>query len=109
MALTREQIKSKFTAVLGMATPEQQANASEILTELSDEFESVLTESENNATKVTELTANNETLRSVNAKLFLRVGETDKATHTETTPATETTNENKITFDDLFNEKGDLK
>ena len=106
MALTREQIKSKFNAVLAMATPEKQANASELLTELSDEFESVLTASEESATKITELTSNNETLRAVNAKLFLRVGETDKEAQKDDTPKEEETP--SIKFEDLFNEKGEL-
>ena len=107
MALTREQFKEKVTSLLGMTTPESQASASEILTELSDEYESVMTESETHAGKVQELTKNNETLRDVNAKLFLKVGTTTKETHKEETPAPEEP-ETKLTYENLFNEKGEL-
>lgn len=110
--MKREDHKAKLTALLGLATPENQARASELLTELSDDYEEVLTASENNANQVATLTANNETLRDVNAKLFLKVGATDKTTvHTD---KGDNGNENKgdgsdsITFDKLFNEKGEL-
>lgn len=107
--MTREEIKQKMNELLGLSTPENQGRASEILTGLSDEFESILTESENAATKVQELTANNETLRAVNAKLFLKVGTSEKESHKEETkPETKIESENKLTFDKLFNEKGEL-
>lgn len=107
MALTREQFKDKVTAILGMTTPENQASASEILTELTDEYGNIMTESETHAGKVQELTKNNETLRDVNAKLFLKVGATVKETHKEETPATEEP-VTELTYEKLFNEKGEL-
>ena len=106
--MKREEHKSKLNDLLKLVTPENQASASEILTGLSEDYEQVLTESETAANRVSELTANNETLRAVNAKLFLKVGATDKETpHTETTD-NKIESENKITFDNLFNEKGEL-
>lgn len=105
MGLTREQIKSKFNEMLGMVTPENQATATELMTSLNDEFDGILTENEQYATKNQELTANNEKLRSVNADLFLKVGVTDK----RGTPTEEPDDvPEAISYDTLFNEKGDL-
>lgn len=106
MPLSRDEIKSKFTEILGLASSENQARASELLTELSEEYESVLTESENSATRVQELTANNEALRDVNSKLFLKVGH-----KIDTPPAGDPTPEppkDTPSFENLFNEKGEL-
>lgn len=107
--MKREDHKTKLNELLKLVTPENQASATEILTGLSEDYEQVLTESETAASRVSELTANNETLRAVNAKLFLKVGATDKETpHPETEQQTPVESENKITFDNLFNEKGEL-
>lgn len=106
--MKREEHKTKLNELLKLVTPENQASASEILTGLSEDYEQLLSESESASERVSELTANNETLRAVNAKLFLKVGATDKESpHTETTePQVES--ENIITFDKLFDEKGEL-
>ena len=107
--MTREEIKQRMNELLGLASAEHQAKASEILTGLSDEFEKVLNTSEYNARQVTEFTERHETLRDVNAKLFLKVGATDKETpKTETANVKTVESENTITFDNLFNEKGEL-
>jgi hypothetical protein len=106
--MKRDEHKTKLNDLLKLVSPENQANASEILTGLSEDYEQILTESETAANRVSELTANNETLRSVNAKLFLKVGASDKETvHTETNKS-QIESENKITFDKLFNDKGEL-
>lgn len=110
--MTREEHKQIIQKMLGMVTPENQANASELLTQLSDDYEQTLTTSEtltaNNAT----LTANNEKLRQVNADLFLKVGTTNKETHIQNNNNQNADNqqqeENTLTFDGLFNEKGEL-
>lgn len=106
MALTREQFRQKTNEILSFTTPENQANASELLTELSDEFESVMTSSENNATRVQELTENNERLRKVNTDLFLKVGSpvTDENKGTDPEPKTD----KPVSFETLFNDKGEL-
>lgn len=106
--MNREEHKQRMNELLGLATPENQARMSEILAGLSEDYEQVLTESETATNRVSELAANNEMLRDVNAKLFLKVGATDKQTlHTET-KSEENQGENEITFDNLFNEKGEL-
>ena len=107
--MTRDEHKAMVQKMLAMVTPENQANASELLTQLSDDYEKTLTESET-LTKTNEtLTANNEKLRQVNADLFLKVGNTNKETHNETqNNSNEQGNEKPLPFEALFNEKGDL-
>lgn len=106
--MTRDEHKNILNDLLKLSTPDNQASISEILTRLSEDYEQVLNESETASNRVTELTANNEKLRSVNADLFLKVGTTDKKTvHTET--ETEENQGEELTFDNLFNDKGELK
>jgi hypothetical protein len=104
--MTRDEHKQIVNRLLGMVAPDHQANASELLTNLSEDYEQTLTASETATTRVEELTKNNETLRDVNAKLFLKVGSvpnepqpSEPKTEPERTP---------ISIDSLFNEKGEL-
>ena len=94
--------------MLGLVNADHQARASEILASLSDDYESVLSESEGRETRVNELTANNETLRAVNAKLFLKVGEVQNTPPKDPTPPSEDPDKPKLTFESLFNDKGEL-
>lgn len=107
--MTRDEHKAMVQKMLAMVTPENQAGASEILTQLSDDYEKTLTESET-LTKANEtLTANNEKLRQVNADLFLKVGTTKTETHNEQqNNADNQGNEKPLPFEALFNEKGEL-
>lgn len=108
--MTRDEHKQIIQKMLGMVTPDNQATASELLAQLSDDYEETLTGYEKASTSVKELTEKNETLRDVNAKLFLKVGNTDKETHIENNNNADSQegNENALTFEALFNEKGDL-
>ena len=106
--MTRDEMRQHITEIMGCATPEKQARVSELLTELSEGFETLLSEGEQHQNQITELTNNNETLRTVNAKLFLKVGATERETHVNEPTPVEPPVENKITFDQLFNEKGEL-
>ena len=106
--MTRDEHKNIVNQLLNMATPENQATASDLLTQLTDGFERIVTDYEIASANVTQLTANNETLRQVNAKLFLRVGEKEidppakgKDAGGDELP--------RIDFTELFNEKGELK
>lgn len=102
-----EEMKAKFQELLGMTAPEKQGEASEILTALTDEVNTMYSTKAENESKISELTANNETLRAVNAKLFLKVGEVPKAGTDNTPHANEGTQPEK-TFESLFNDKGEL-
>ena len=106
MPKTREEIQADIQEVMKMANPENQARMSELLTGISREFEAVLTESENFANRVQELTQNNEELRKVNTDLFLEVG---KLPTPAANPQPKIESDlPEITFDKLFNEKGEL-
>lgn len=105
--MTREELKQLAAELMGFASADHQARTSEILTTISEGFETTLSESEQAQTRVAELTANNETLRDVNAKLFLKVGNKPEPTPTpEPTPEIEP--KPQLSFDKLFNEKGEL-
>ncbi|MBO5715003.1 MAG: hypothetical protein J6S23_01255 [Clostridia bacterium] len=105
MPLTRAELKAKFNEVLGMVTPENQASVTELMSTLNDEYDSILTENETLTNRNQELVGNNEKLRSVNAELFLKVGVSDKKAQ-----QTDTTDEvpEAMTYDALFNDKGEL-
>lgn len=105
--MTREEHKAAVNKLLGMIASEHQATASELLTNLSDDYERTLSSYDEAQNNVKTLTENNETLRSVNAKLFLRVGATEKETHKEEQP-TDKPKDNIPSFESLFNEKGEL-
>lgn len=108
--MTRDEHKNIVNQLLTMATPEQQAAASELLTQLTDDYEKTLTDYETATANVATLTENNETLREVNAKLFLKVGQTESTIHKETKPDEgDEGGENQLTFEALFDEKGGLK
>lgn len=107
--MTRDEHKNIVNQLLTMATPEQQAAASDLLTQLTDDYEQTLTDFETATASVATLTANNETLREVNAKLFLKVGQTDTTIHKEDKPNDDEGGENQLTFEALFNEKGELQ
>ena len=105
--MTREEHKNIITQLLGMVTPENQANASQFLTQLSEDYEATLTASETLNGQHEALQKNFETLRSVNAELFLKVG----ATNPNKTPAPQQDEPSELdglTYDKLFNDKGEL-
>lgn len=96
--------------LLGMVTPENQAKASELLTSLTEDYSEVSTNIEAQTKSIADLKANNETLRDVNAKLFLKVGSSEPP---KPSPITSPDNEEAVmerkSFDDLFTENGELK
>ena len=106
--MTREELAKLIQELHGFSTPENQARTSEILTTISEGFENTLTASEQAQTRVSELTANNETLRDVNAKLFLKVGSKPSEPIADPEPPKQTEPDAPISFDTLFNEKGEL-
>ncbi|MBQ8169057.1 hypothetical protein IJZ97_06555 [bacterium] len=108
--MTRDEHKGIVNRLLGMVAADNQATASELLTQLTDDYEQTLTASEGFEANVKTLTENNETLRAVNAKLFLRVGESDPTKKKPDEPGKggNDGDDKKLTFDALFNEKGEL-
>lgn len=105
--MTREEHKNIVTQLLGMVTPENQANASQLLTNLSEDYETTLTTSETLHGQHEALQKNFETLRNVNAELFLKVGATNP--NKKPDPQKEEPSELEgLTFEKLFNDKGEL-
>lgn len=105
--MKREEHKTIVNQILGFVSPEHQATASELLSNLSEDYEKVLTESEGNATTAAQMRENNEKLRAANTKLFLRMGE---AAPEKKEPEKKEPEQNEvIPFASLFNEKGELK
>lgn len=104
--MTREEHKKAIEKLLGMVSADHQADASELLTTLSEDYETTLTTSETVASENANLKTNVEKLRKVNTDLFLKVGTPTKpkAEETEKTDA----DIPDLTFDKLFNEKGEL-
>ena len=105
--MTRDEHKQIVNQMLGLVSAENQATASELLTKLTDDYEETLTSNETLTSTNATLTANNEKLRSVNADLFLKVGVTKKE-NKEGKKEQEETEDKKLSFDELFNEKGEL-
>lgn len=92
--------------IRNIGTCEDEAERRTMLSDLHDEittvFENVDSLTENNNA----LTEANETLRAANTKLFLKVGE-DRTP--EDSKGGEDTPPEKRKFENLFNEKGELK
>lgn len=104
--MDRAEHASLIQQLNGFINPENVAEASELLLKLSDDNENMLTEHETLTNTNKNLTERNDKLLKANGELMLRVGvPKEKATETKT----ETNNENKLSFDDLFDEKGSLK
>lgn len=107
--MTRDEHKNIVNQLLGMVGADNQASASDLLTQLTDDYNTTLDSLDTANTNVTQLTENNERLRDVNAKLFLKVGEVPKGNPNKTTEkGNDGGDDKKLTFEALFNEKGDL-
>lgn len=105
--MTREEHKKITNQLLQMVAPEHQAAASEMLVQLSEDYGTTQDDLDKaNATAAT-ATEQFEALRKVNADLFLKVGQTIPTAKTETQNNDEPSDE-PLSYDALFDEKGDL-
>jgi len=90
---------------------DDQGKVSELLVKLEDD-NSILEDKHLEAsTKIDSLIENNESLRSANNKLFIRLGaeEAQKQPFDDPTPTDQTDQtEDNLKFEDLFNSKGEL-
>ena len=102
--MTLEELKNFTQTLFEMVANDSQAEASKILTSISEGFESLETQINELTTAKSQLTENNEKLRAVNADLFLKVGNKEKPEEKADT----FDNDNVPSFDSLFNEKGEL-
>lgn len=107
--MTRDEHKAIIQELLTLASNDNQARTSELLTQLSDDYDETLTNFETSESRITELIDNNEKLRDVNSKLFLKVGEIPKKTsQDESNHDNNNEEDEKLEFESLFNEKGEL-
>ena len=106
--MTREEHKQVIQNLIGMIAQDHYADASEILTNLSEDYEQVLTTSETAIANAESLTQKNERLREVNANLFLKVGMQDSTVNNQEDKQQPNTEVKPLPFSDLFNEKGEL-
>lgn len=100
-------LKTEFlNKIKEIGTCEDEAQRRALLAEMSDEVSKDYDEIETLKQANAQQTEDMESLRAANMSLFLRLG-ADKAQ--EETGAEENNNEEKLKFEDLFDEKGGLK
>lgn len=99
-----EALREKFTAI---GTCESDADRLTLITALRDEIEADYNEHATTAERVSELETANKNLQENNMALFLRLG--NQNIDVQTPPEENPDDDKKLSFDDLFNEKGELK
>lgn len=102
--MKREELKSLCDELIGFATPESQGRISEIILTLSEQNELSLNELAEMKSSNDTLNQSVKALQNANTKLLMKVGEVP----TEEKPP-EGTPKTPMKFEDLFNEKGELK
>ena len=90
--------------IRNIGTCEDEVQRRTMLSDLETDVGSIFDDNERLTNSNTALTQDNETLRTANMNLFLRIGEPKDP---EEKKQTETKEKRK--FDDLFNEKGGIK
>lgn len=83
-----------------------EGQVSTLLAQLSEDYTNVLADSAEKTTKAEQLTKDNESLRSANMQLFLKVGNNPGPEKKDPEDKPE---DKKLSFENLFNEKGGLK
>ncbi len=103
--------KEEFNALVQqIGTTESETDRRELLAQLSEGAGADYDNFSEATQKVEQLTNDNETLRSANMKLFLRVGgKTPEESIKDTTGADPEPKEENLKYEDLFDDKGELK
>ena len=99
--MTREELTARIQAI---GTCESETDRLELLSQLEEEAGADYDRLTNLETNNNQLTSDNEKLREANMKLFLRIGDKKppKDDHEEEKPK-------EMKFEDLFNDKGEIK
>lgn len=105
MPLKPEEARSLFNKALASGT--DTAALSDTLATLTEEMTNLYAERDDYASKTAKLAADNENLRATNMKLFLKVGQ--KGALEDPALPKQPDEEEKLSFDALFNGKGGLK
>lgn len=98
--------KEFLNKIQEIGTCEDEATRRTILTEISDDVSSIFDRVDTLTVEKEQYIEANERLREANMKLFLQVGEDRQPSEPAPTQEPEP---QKRKFEDLFNEKGDLK
>jgi len=101
-------ITDSVNEVLSLSGTENQARISELLTDISDSFKSLENQLTENTKTIDKLKKDNAELIEVNGRLFLKQGIPGNKGEVETTASSEPDIPD-LKFEDLFNEKGELK
>jgi regulator of replication initiation timing len=104
---TKEEVLAKIQEI---GTTESETDRRELLAQLSDVIGADYDNFTETTKQVEQLTTDNETLRSANMKLFLRVGgKKPEESIKDTTGADPESKEEKLEYKNLFDDKGELK
>lgn len=101
--MTEDEFFNKTNDILGKL--DNQGEVSTILKELNDGYKDVLSQNQELTNKNTQLETDRENLRKANMELFLKVGNKTN----NTTNESQTSNNEKLSYDDLFDEEGKIK
>lgn len=106
--MDKETFHKKITE---LGTIEDETQRREILAEISEEVDKVYDERETITAEVEQLREDNENVRKANMKLFTRIGanKTEEERTEDQTGIKEEEKPEPRKFEDLFNEKGELK
>lgn len=108
--MKREEHNTIVTELLGLVTADGQARASELLETLRTDYDETLAASERAAADLVKANETVEKFRSVNTKFFLQLEQQDKEHNFNNEEQHKEQEEDKpLSFNDLFNEKGELK
>ncbi len=99
--MTKDEILAKLTEV---ETCSNEAQRRSLLTEIMDAATAVYDENDTLKTSNTKFEADNKKLQEYNMQLFLKVSNQKQPEQQKPEPR-----ERKLTYENLFNEKGELK
>lgn len=102
--MTKEEHQEIVKQIMGNLS--DQGKVSELLTNLSEDYGVVITESETNKTLAEQTQKDMDNLREYNMKLFLKLGEQNSGIKENEQQEPQ---QKELTFDSLFDESGNLK
>lgn len=102
--INREEHTAKIMAIKEKIHDIDDGSITQILADLSDDYGSVLADIDNTNLQNEKLKKDNENLRDTNMRLFLKIEKPS-----ENNPEEQEETNKKLSFENLFNEKGELK
>lgn len=103
--MDKKEYNSKIIEIKKLTHETDDGRIADLLSELSDGYGELSASFDDITLKNEKLTHDNESLRDTNMRLFLRVGQDNAGGEEDVTES----GEKKLKFEDLFNEKGELK